>query len=72
MSHPKARVEYPEDLRAKVEVARKKIREATVTNALAAVDASTPSAQDDPRRVICVSFPDFKCNLTVLRRRFVD
>lgn len=70
MSHPKARVEYPEDLRARVEDARK-MRMAEDMNALTAVDSGTQSAHVDPQRVLCVSFPDFKCKLAILRKRFL-
>ena len=72
MSHPKARVEYPEDLRARVEDARRKMRTARDTNALAAGGASTQSARVDPQRVLSASFPDFECSLTILKKRCDD
>jgi hypothetical protein len=62
-------VEYPEDLRARVEDARRKMRTARDTNALAAGDASKQSAQVGSERVLPASFPDFECNLTMLRNR---
>lgn len=62
-------MEYPEDLRAKVEDARRKMRTARDTNALAAGDDSKQSAQVGSERVLSASFPDFECNLTTLRRR---
>lgn len=71
MSHPKARVEYPEDLRARVEDVWRKLRTARDTNAVAAVDASTQSAQVDPQCVLSASFPDFECDLTILRKRSI-
>ncbi|KAF2818123.1 hypothetical protein CC86DRAFT_414193 [Ophiobolus disseminans] len=63
-SHSKARIEYPDDLRARVEDARRKMRAAK--DADVSVDVDAPGTH---QHVLSTGFPDFKCNLTMLTKR---
>lgn len=69
MAHSKAKVEYPEDLRVRVEDARKKMKATKDANPLDFVNAKTSSAKDNNRHSTLASIPDFECSLTILRQR---
>ena len=73
MTHPKARTEYPEDLKEKVEDMRMKTRKAKDAGVLVQANTDGQSGQDGSHAPVGVlsaaDFPDFVCNLTLLRNR---
>lgn len=71
MTHPKARIEYPEDLKARVEDTRRKMRTVKDNGALTAVDANAnrQSTEATHQSTLPTAFPDFECNLTILTRQ---
>ena len=76
MTHPKARTEFPEDLRGRVEDTRRKTRKTKDAGVLVEADVNGQSGRDGsstPAPVLSVAdFPDFVCNLTLLRNRFKE
>jgi hypothetical protein len=67
-SHPKARIEYPDDLRARVDDARKKMKMTKDADASTIVDDDTPSARINGQPIL-LAFPDFECNLSILAKQ---
>ena len=76
MTHPKARTEYPEDLRGRVEDTRRKTRKAKDAGVLVQADTDGQGGQDGSSAPVPVlsaaDFPNFVCNLTLWKRRFKD
>ena len=73
MAHPKARTEYPEDLKGRVEDTRRKTRKAKEAGVLVQAGTDGQGGQEGSSAPVPVlsaaDFPDFVCNLTLLRNR---
>ncbi|KAF3028717.1 hypothetical protein E8E12_000548 [Didymella heteroderae] len=71
MMHPKAKVEYPEDLSGRVEDTRRKARQAKGVDVPEEASASGQS-ETIPRMpaLSAANFPDFVCNLTFLKNHW--
>ena len=73
MAHPKARTEYPEDLKGRVEDTRRKTRKAKEAGVLVQAGTDGRGGQEGSSAPVPVlsaaDFPDFVCNLTLLRNR---
>ena len=73
MAHPKARTEYPEDLKGRVEDTRRKTRKAKEAGVLVQAGTDGRGGQEASSALVpmlsAADFPDFVCNLTLLRNR---
>ena len=73
MAHPKAKTDYLEDLKGRVEDTRRKTRMAKEASVLVLADTNGQGGQEGSSAPVPVlsaaDFPDFVCNLTLLRNR---
>jgi hypothetical protein len=70
MTHPKARTEYPKDLKKRVEDIRRKARKAAGASTPAEADVDGSDEETSAVSVASTAvFPDFECNLTLVRER---
>jgi hypothetical protein len=69
MTHPKARTEYPKDLKKRVEDIRRKARKAAGASTPAEADLDGSDEETAAVSIASAVFPDFECNLTMVMER---
>jgi hypothetical protein len=69
MTHPKARTEYPEDLKKRVEDIRRKARKAAGATTPVEADLDGSDEAASPEFSALTAFPDFECDLIMVTER---